>query len=164
MSCRLPRLRRPALRVWRRFCRDDRRQVRKQCRSQCSPLTIAPARRAATRPRAAAALSVWRFTALFAFFANLHVSPAGADGTVTLSANQGTSQSTTVTVTTQSALTVGETVSVKICWDAVAEVTSSETMSLTITNTQSTATTAQSSNQQTQTIAIDAKVSRIVST
>lgn len=80
----------------------------------------------------------------------------GSGGTVTLSANQGTQESTTVTVTSQSALSVGETVSVKIGFPDIAEVTASETVSLTLTNTLSTATTSQTSNQQTQTIAISA--------
>ena len=82
---------------------------------------------------------------------------------MTLSTNEGTQQSTTITTTSQSALAVGESVSVKIGWPDIAEVTASETMSLTLTNTLSTATTAQTSNQQTQTVAINAAVSRTLS-
>ncbi|KAH7100106.1 hypothetical protein BKA62DRAFT_658916 [Auriculariales sp. MPI-PUGE-AT-0066] len=78
----------------------------------------------------------------------------GADGTVSLSANQGTSQTTQVTVTQGSSLAVGASVSAKVGIPEVAEITASMSSTVTFTNDLSTSNSFTSSNQQTQTVSL----------
>ncbi|KAH7097672.1 acyl-CoA N-acyltransferase [Auriculariales sp. MPI-PUGE-AT-0066] len=76
----------------------------------------------------------------------------GTDGTVALSANQGTAQTIQVTVTQESSLAVGASLSVKVEIPAFAEITASITSTVTFSNTLSTANSFTSSAQQTETV------------
>ncbi|EJD54655.1 hypothetical protein AURDEDRAFT_179762 [Auricularia subglabra TFB-10046 SS5] len=79
----------------------------------------------------------------------------GTDGLVALAATQGTSSTTTVTVTQQSSLAVGASVSAKVSIPELVELSTELTTTVTITNTLSTANTFTTSNTQTQTVTIN---------
>lgn len=81
----------------------------------------------------------------------------GTEGKIALAATQGTTSSTTVTVTNQASLAVGASVSAKLSVPAISEVTASFTSTVTITNSLSSANTFTTSNAQTQTITIDSQ-------
>ncbi|KAJ7634801.1 hypothetical protein FB45DRAFT_909888 [Roridomyces roridus] len=81
----------------------------------------------------------------------------GTSGTVTLSAQTGTSQQTTTTTTKTAAISLGVSVEAKIGIPDIVDMSSTFTTSLTVTNSLSTAVATTSSNQQTSTIAMTAK-------
>ncbi|EJD54656.1 hypothetical protein AURDEDRAFT_156435 [Auricularia subglabra TFB-10046 SS5] len=78
----------------------------------------------------------------------------GTDGTITLQATEGTISQTTVTVTQESSIAAGATISAKFSIPALAELTTEITSTITLTNTLSTANSFTSSNTQQQSIAI----------
>lgn len=78
----------------------------------------------------------------------------GANGTVLLSATQGTTQTTTITVTRESSLAVGATVGVKVEIPEIVEISASVTSTVTFSNSLSTANTFTSNNAQTQTVTL----------
>ncbi|KAJ7125356.1 hypothetical protein C8R44DRAFT_137235 [Mycena epipterygia] len=80
----------------------------------------------------------------------------GTSGTVTLSALEGTSSSTTITTTKTSAWSLGVSVAAKIGIPDIVETTSTVSTSVTVTNSLSDAVATTSNNQQTQTIAMAA--------
>ncbi|KAJ7485371.1 hypothetical protein FB451DRAFT_54950 [Mycena latifolia] len=82
---------------------------------------------------------------------------AGTTGKITLSAQTGTDSSTTTTTTKTTDFTLGVSVSAKIGFPDIVDVTSTFSTSLTITNTLSSAVTTSTNQQQTSTITMDAK-------
>lgn len=80
----------------------------------------------------------------------------GASGTVTLSANEGTTESTTVTVTQTSMIGSQIQATTTIGIPDLADVTVQLQASVQITNTLATATTVQTSDQTTQSVALSA--------
>ncbi|KAJ7672061.1 hypothetical protein B0H17DRAFT_1208732 [Mycena rosella] len=80
----------------------------------------------------------------------------GTSGTVTLSALEGTSSSTTLTTTKTSEWSLGLSVAATIGIPDIVDTTTTVTTSVSITNSLSTAVTTTSSSQQTQTIAMAA--------
>ncbi|KAJ7496610.1 hypothetical protein FB451DRAFT_1208216 [Mycena latifolia] len=80
----------------------------------------------------------------------------GTSGTVTLSALEGTSSSTTLTTTKTSAWSIGVSIAANIGIPDIVDTTTTVSTSVTITNSLSTAVTTTSNNQQTQTIAMAA--------
>ncbi|KAJ6613693.1 hypothetical protein B0H10DRAFT_1805077 [Mycena sp. CBHHK59/15] len=76
----------------------------------------------------------------------------GTNGTIALTHSSGTSSSTTSTVTKESSIAVGVTVSAQIGFPEVADVTSSFSFTGTFTNTLSTATTSTSDQTSSQTL------------
>jgi len=80
----------------------------------------------------------------------------GASGTVSLSTNEGTTESTTITVTQQSTIGSQLQASTTIGIPDVANVTVQLQTTIQITNSVATATTAQTSDQTTQTVTLNA--------
>ncbi|TRM68925.1 hypothetical protein BD626DRAFT_446511 [Schizophyllum amplum] len=79
---------------------------------------------------------------------------SGTNGTATVSQTTGTKYTSQQTVSQESAISVGETVDVKIGIPEVADVTSSTSLSTMITNTLSNSESSESNQQTTQTVAI----------
>ncbi|KAJ7768099.1 hypothetical protein DFH07DRAFT_769313 [Mycena maculata] len=86
----------------------------------------------------------------------------GAGGTVTLTSIQGTSYSTTTTVTQSAALAVGDTFGVSVEIPGV-EVSDSVTVTTTFTNTLSTASTSTVNLQTSQSITLNAPIDSVCS-
>ncbi|EJD54657.1 hypothetical protein AURDEDRAFT_156436 [Auricularia subglabra TFB-10046 SS5] len=79
----------------------------------------------------------------------------GTDGTISLQAAEGTTSETTVTVTKESSLAVGASISATVGIPEIAEGTAELTSTVTLTNSLSTANAISSTNEQTQTITIN---------
>ncbi|KAJ7655553.1 hypothetical protein DFH06DRAFT_479292 [Mycena polygramma] len=80
----------------------------------------------------------------------------GTSGSVALSAQEGTSSSTSITTTKTSDWSVGVSLTAKIGIPDIVDATTTATTSVSVANTLSNAVTTTSSNQQTQTISMDA--------
>ncbi|KAJ6491622.1 hypothetical protein C8R47DRAFT_435013 [Mycena vitilis] len=80
----------------------------------------------------------------------------GTSGSVALSAEEGTSSSTSITTTKTSDWSVGVSLTAKIGIPDIVDATTTATTSVSVANTLSNAVTTTSSNQQTQTISMDA--------
>ncbi|KZV81183.1 hypothetical protein EXIGLDRAFT_731609, partial [Exidia glandulosa HHB12029] len=87
----------------------------------------------------------------------------GADGTVALSATQGTTTTTTVTVTKASSIAVGVSVAATVSFPEIVDVTSTVTSTVTFTNELSTANTFTTSDTQTQTLTVQSDAGKTCS-
>lgn len=87
----------------------------------------------------------------------------GAEGTISLQATEGTTSQTTVTVTKESSIAAGASISAEIAIPALADVSTELTSEVTLTNTLDTANSFTSSNTQQQTITVNSKAGQTCS-